>query len=96
MRWHDLWGRNRVQRKNEKPERLNYFLASLLYFTAWIIVVYFMFAEIKGSDGINSIFLSISDGNYYPALLVTASIVLLALFINKLTLYLKSNSNRAS
>ena len=92
----DSNNRNQLPEKNDKPDKTNYLKVSIGYFIAWASVAYYMFNEFKESGGVEYIFSSIVDGNYYPVLLVATSIVLLALFMNSLKFYLNSDNNRAS
>ncbi len=66
------------------------------YFLAWLGVALVMFNEYKDNGGIEHLITSISNGDYSPLILVSVSIILLALAIKNIAHYFNPGTTNRS
>lgn len=81
-----------MHKRPDGPDRGDHIRSAIIFFTAWIGVVYSEVQEFKDGGLLQSI-QRFEDGDLFPLFLVFLSVVLLALFIRSVVLYFQSARN---
>ena len=76
-----------------KPEQPDHLRSGLIYLVAWIGVVVVQVAEFT-EGGLLQILSRIKDGDLFPLVLISSSVVLLALAIRSFVLHFRSSAAR--
>jgi uncharacterized membrane protein len=66
----------------------------LIWLLLWAVVAYFMVTTFVKLDGVSGAVARIKEGDFLPLVLLTASIILLAMAIRSLSLYFSPQKDR--
>lgn len=78
-----------MSNRTERDGRGEHLQSALIFLVAWVGVVYAMVGEFEGGGGLAQIITKFKEGNYTPVLLLSMSIILLALLTRSFTLYFR-------